>query len=180
MFTNCLRVTWLNVVLLVSVMLVVLYNWIISSGSGRSYLVLVHEEFMPRLSSNDRDTRLLPSSSSGSPSIASTSSTQSTSLSTNSTASGSPSIASTSSTSPSTNPTTSTTQSRPSINPPSQHLSDLNETHIWGVPMEAVHANYTRNIYFSVKSTYRYYSKRLLDLMLTWFQVVDKHKVTYM
>ena len=169
MFTNCLRVTWLNVVLFVclaSIMLIVLYN---RNLTGRSYLVLVHEEFTSkssRLGSNDREPRSHLSPSSGSPLSASTSPTSP------STVSDSPSSASTSST------LQSTAQSRPSINPPSQHLSDLSETHVWGVPMEAVHANYTRNIYFSVKSTYRYYSKRLLDLMLTWFQVVDKHKVT--
>lgn len=139
----------LNVVLfvcLVSVVLVLTYNWNITSNS---YLVLVQRE-QYILNNHHQEPTSLPSSSSGLPSNASSGST-----------------------SPSTNPTVSITRVITSL----QHLSDLNETHVWGVPMESVHANYTRNIYFSVKSTYRYYSKRLLDLMLTWFQVVDKHKV---
>ena len=56
----------------------------------------------------------------------------------------------------------------------------LNATHINGVLMEPVNANYTRNIYFTVKTTHKYYRKRLLPLMLTWLQVVDKNKVSWL
>ena len=46
-----------------------------------------------------------------------------------------------------------------------------------GIPLEKVNTNYTHNIYFSVKSSGAKYKSRLLQLMLTWFQVVDKDKV---
>ena len=55
----------------------------------------------------------------------------------------------------------------------------MNATHIYGVLMEPVNANYTRNIYFTVKTTHKYYRKRLFPLMLTWLQVVDKNKVSH-
>jgi len=58
------------------------------------------------------------------------------------------------------------------------HPSEMNDTHINGILMEAVHTNYTRNIYFTVKTTYKYYQKRLLAILLTWLQVVDKNKVS--
>ena len=54
----------------------------------------------------------------------------------------------------------------------------MNTTHINGVLMEPVNANYTRNIYFSVKTTNKYYRERVLPLILTWFQVIDKNKVS--
>lgn len=54
----------------------------------------------------------------------------------------------------------------------------INATHIDGILMEPVNAEYTRNIYFTVKTTYKYYTKRLFPLMLTWLQVVDKNKVS--
>ena len=50
-------------------------------------------------------------------------------------------------------------------------------THINGILMEPVNVNYTRNIYFTVKTTHRYYTNRLFPLMLTWLQTVDKNKV---
>jgi len=53
----------------------------------------------------------------------------------------------------------------------------MNQTHIWGLPMEPVNDIYPGNIYFSVKTTHHYYSTRLLDLLLTWCQAVDKGKV---
>ena len=56
---------------------------------------------------------------------------------------------------------------------------EINSTHINGVLMEPVNANYTRNIYFTVKTTYKYYSERLFPLMLTWLQVMDKNKVSH-
>ena len=55
----------------------------------------------------------------------------------------------------------------------------VNATHINGILMEPVHASYTRNIYFTVKTTYKNYVGRLFPLMLTWFQVVDKNKVRH-
>ena len=53
----------------------------------------------------------------------------------------------------------------------------MNATHICGILMESVNVNYTRNIYFTVKTTHKYYTNRLLLLMLTWLQTVDKNKV---
>ena len=53
----------------------------------------------------------------------------------------------------------------------------INATHVYGTLMEPVNVNYTRNIYFSVKTTHKYYTKRLFLLMLTWLQTVDKDKV---
>ena len=53
----------------------------------------------------------------------------------------------------------------------------INATHINGILMEPVNANYSRNIYFTVKTTHKYYTNRLFPLMLTWLQAVDKNKV---
>ena len=53
----------------------------------------------------------------------------------------------------------------------------MNATHICGILMEPVNINYTQNIYFTVKTTHKYYTNRLLLLMLTWLQTVDKDKV---
>ena len=191
MMKNCLRMTWPNIVLsicLLTVMLIAVY----SRNLQRSYLVLVHKEYTSnRLSVYNHDRSLPISSTSGSPedspSNASSASLRST------VALGSTSSTPVSTFSPSSSPTTTSPETSPQStsavttpsSPPTkpitdshlQQLKDLSETHVWGLPMEPVHVNYTRNIYFSVKSTYRYYSKRILDLMLTWFQVVDKHKV---
>ena len=54
---------------------------------------------------------------------------------------------------------------------------EINVTHIKGLLMESIHVNYTRNIYFSVKTTRNNIVKRLFPLMLTWLQLVDKNKV---
>jgi len=43
--------------------------------------------------------------------------------------------------------------------------------------LEKVNANYTHNIYFSVKTSGKNYKNRLFPLMLTWFQVIDKDEV---
>ena len=55
---------------------------------------------------------------------------------------------------------------------------EMNATHIKEILMEPVHVNYTRNIYFSVKTTHKNFEKRLFPLMLTWLQLVDKNKVS--
>ena len=55
----------------------------------------------------------------------------------------------------------------------------INATHVNGILMEPVNAIYTRNIYFTVKTTHKYYTKRLFPQMVTWLQVVDKNKVSY-
>ena len=60
-----------------------------------------------------------------------------------------------------------------------QKVTNMNATHINGFLMEPVHANYTRNIYFTIKTTHRYYTYRLFPIMLTWLQSVDKNKVIY-
>ena len=60
-----------------------------------------------------------------------------------------------------------------------QKVTNMNATHINGFLMESVHANYTRNIYFTIKTTHRYYAYRLFPIMLTWLQSVDKNKVSF-
>ena len=55
----------------------------------------------------------------------------------------------------------------------------INATHINGILLEPVHASYTKNIYFTVKTTYKNYVGRLFPQMLTWYQVVDKNKVRH-
>ena len=61
-----------------------------------------------------------------------------------------------------------------------QNQTDLgiNATHINGMLMEPIKANYTRNIYFTVKTTHRFYTERLFPIMLTWLQLMDKNKVS--
>ena len=56
---------------------------------------------------------------------------------------------------------------------------DMNTTHIKGVFMEHVNLDYPRNIYFTIKTSNKFYISRLFPLMLTWLQTVDKHKVSY-
>ena len=55
---------------------------------------------------------------------------------------------------------------------------EMNATHIAGILMEPVSAQYSRNIYFTVKTTHKYHSERLFPLMLTWLQAVDRNKVS--
>ena len=55
----------------------------------------------------------------------------------------------------------------------------INSTHICGILMEPVNVNYSRNIYFTVKTTHKYYTNRLFLLLLTWLQTVDKDKVNF-
>ena len=61
-----------------------------------------------------------------------------------------------------------------------QNQTDLgmNATHINGILMEPVNVNYARNIYFTIKSTHKFYTGRLFPIMLTWLQLVDKNKVS--
>ena len=56
---------------------------------------------------------------------------------------------------------------------------DMNSTHIKGLPIEPTAVNITDNIYFTVKTSAMNYKKRLPDVMLTWFQAVNKSKVEY-
>ena len=62
--------------------------------------------------------------------------------------------------------------------PDQLNVPGMNATHINGILMETVNVNYTRNIYFTVKTTYRFYTERLFWIMLTWLQTVDKNKVS--
>ena len=60
--------------------------------------------------------------------------------------------------------------------PPS--ATDMNVTHIAGKLMEPVAINnIADNIYFTVRTSSANYRKRLLILMLTWLQTVNKDKV---
>jgi len=45
-----------------------------------------------------------------------------------------------------------------------------------GTPMKI---NYTNDIYFSVKTSAKNYKDRVMTLMSTWFQTVDRNKVLY-
>ena len=56
---------------------------------------------------------------------------------------------------------------------------DMNTTHIKGYLMEHVNLNYPRNIYFTIKTSNKFFIDRLFPLMLTWLQTVDKNKVSY-
>lgn len=56
-------------------------------------------------------------------------------------------------------------------------VARINATHVNGIPMEYINVNYTRNIYFTMKTTHKYYEQRLFPLMSTWLQLVDKNKV---
>ena len=58
-----------------------------------------------------------------------------------------------------------------------QYPPEMNATHIYGLLLEPVNAKYTRNIYFTVKTTHKYYKRRLLSVMLSWLQAVDRNKV---
>ena len=63
----------------------------------------------------------------------------------------------------------------PSPPPPAP---DMNLTHITDKLMERVTINnITDNVYFTVRTSSANYRKRLLILMLTWFQTVNKNKV---
>ena len=53
----------------------------------------------------------------------------------------------------------------------------INTTHVLGILMEPVNVEYAKNIFFSLKTTHKYYTKRLFPLMLTWLQTVDRKKV---
>ena len=58
-----------------------------------------------------------------------------------------------------------------------QYPPEMNATHIYGLLLEPVNAKYTRNIYFTVKTTHKYYKRRLLSVMLSWLQAVNRNKV---
>ena len=62
--------------------------------------------------------------------------------------------------------------------PQTQKDLDINSTHINGILIEPINVDYTRNIYFTIKTTHKYYTMRLLPLLLTWLQLVDKNKVS--
>ena len=55
----------------------------------------------------------------------------------------------------------------------------INSTHVNGILMEPINAKLLGNVYFTIKTTHKYYRSRLLPLMLTWLQAVDKYKVRY-
>ncbi|XP_065890669.1 beta-1,3-N-acetylglucosaminyltransferase lunatic fringe-like [Dysidea avara] len=52
------------------------------------------------------------------------------------------------------------------------------ELTIFDKKLEEVHTGYGSNIFFSVKTCNRLYRKRLFYQMLTWFQAVDKNKLS--
>ena len=54
----------------------------------------------------------------------------------------------------------------------------MNAIFINGFLMEPINVNYTKNIYFTIKTTHKFHTDRLFPLMLTWLQFVDKNKVS--
>ena len=60
------------------------------------------------------------------------------------------------------------------INTTVPHLG-MNEFN--GILMEHVNLNYSGNIFITVKTTHKLYVDRLLPLLLTWLQTVDKNSV---
>jgi len=55
----------------------------------------------------------------------------------------------------------------------------INSTHVNGKLLEPVDIKWDRNIYFSVKTTTKYFKERLSALIPTWFQVVNKKMVSF-
>ena len=56
-------------------------------------------------------------------------------------------------------------------------ILDLGMNDFKEILMEHVNLNYPRNIYITIKTTHKFYLKRVLPLMLTWLQTVDENKV---
>ena len=55
---------------------------------------------------------------------------------------------------------------------------NMDGTHIKGKLLERVDVGWDNNVYFSVKTTAKFYEARLSVLMLTWFQTVNKNMVS--
>jgi len=58
----------------------------------------------------------------------------------------------------------------------SEIISEVSIPHTDGTPIKT---NYTNNIYFSVKTSANNYKDRVMTLMSTWFQTVDRSKVLF-
>jgi len=63
-------------------------------------------------------------------------------------------------------------------NPLSALMINMNSTHVNGKRLERVDVNWDKNIYFSVKTTSKYYRERLSVSITTWFQLVNKKMVS--
>ena len=61
---------------------------------------------------------------------------------------------------------------------PLSSIIQMNSTHINGKLLEPVDTEWDENIYFSVKTTAKYFKERLAALMPTWFQVINKRMVS--
>jgi len=61
---------------------------------------------------------------------------------------------------------------------PLSSIIQMNSTHVNGKLLEPVDIMWDRNIYFSVKTTAKYFKERLSALIPTWFQVVNKKMVS--
>ena len=58
-----------------------------------------------------------------------------------------------------------------------ENVLEFKLTKVMGKPLEKVNVNYTRNIHFSVKTSFKNYRTRLSLLLVTWFQAVEKDQV---
>ena len=75
-------------------------------------------------------------------------------------------------------PTHQTTKESESPNGPLSSIIQMNSTHINGKLLEPIDTEWDKNIYFSVKTTAKYFKERLAALMPTWFQVINKKMVS--
>ena len=75
-------------------------------------------------------------------------------------------------------PTHQTTKESESPIDPLSSIIQMNSTHINGKLLEPVDTKWDKNIYFSVKTTAKYFKERLAALMPTWFQVINKTMVS--
>ena len=58
-----------------------------------------------------------------------------------------------------------------------ENVLEFKLTKVMGKPLEKVNVDYTRNIHFSVKTSFKNYRTRLSLLLVTWFQAVEKDQV---
>ena len=76
-------------------------------------------------------------------------------------------------------PTNQVKLTKPQIKPSVlSSVIQINSTHVNGKLLENVDVRWDKNIYFSIKTTTKYFKDRLPALIPTWFQVVNKNMVS--
>ncbi|XP_065900824.1 beta-1,3-N-acetylglucosaminyltransferase manic fringe-like isoform X1 [Dysidea avara] len=76
-------------------------------------------------------------------------------------------------------PTNQVKLTKPQIKPSVlSSVIQINSTHVNGKLLENVDVRWDKNIYFSIKTTTKYFKDRLPALIPTWFQVVNKNMLT--